>query len=189
MIVSKVIQYYRHKSSHLNFITNQRHQTLLKRYFSLRLMHMLEWLPVLIEQRSLSYDSITVRWWFNIITSWLMLYPHLGKATLDIGTWNELCWTNGSPPIISFERPKSVIGGDQEDRIYKYNKPLQNTNKNKPDLLFLLSQFIKVWCEIRDRKCIFSKQFLYKISLDRSFASNSQQKLWLDSTFYFDQYI
>lgn len=65
-----------------------------------------------------------------------MLYPHLGKATLDIGTWNELCWTNGSPPIISFERPKSVIGGDQEDRIHKYNKPLKIQTKTNQTFFF-----------------------------------------------------
>lgn len=124
-----------------------------------------------------------------IVTSWLVLYPHLGKAALDIGTWNELCWKMAHRQIISFERPNLWLAAIKKIGLSKYNnKPLQNTNKNKPDHSFFCWRGYKAWCVVRDRKCIFSKQSLLKTSLDRSFVNNSQQKLWLDATFHFDQY-
>lgn len=72
-----------------------------------------------------------------IVTSWLVLYPHLGKAALDIGTWNELCWKMAHRQIISFERPNLWLAAIKKIGLSKYNnKPLQNTNKNKPDHSF-----------------------------------------------------
>ena len=160
----------------------------MKRDFSLRLMYMRVhiaggyqfWMNN-VRQAMIQYQSDGG---FNRITSWLVLYPHLGKAALDIGTRNELCWKMAHRQIISFEPPNLWLAVIKKIGLNKYNnKPLQNTNKDKPDHFFFCYRSYKARCVVRNRKCIFSKQLLLKTSLDRSFVNNSQQKLWLDATF------